>query len=236
MPNIFNRSEIIVIDSKDALEQAALQYGVLPFFANPVEGFSVQEMAVPGMLFGGFDGYDGCWEWKGPVIREQTTAYGKFFKRKAGFVSRELLPHFLNYRRHAYPVADGSTESMILEMIRQHEGLTSTELRKLILGSARVVHADSSGIPRLKRGSLETPLQRLQMGGWLLIADFEYKITSQGNRYGWGIALYSTPEIWFESNFSLNGISPEESFERLVKDVSHRIPWADPKQIRSFLS
>lgn len=124
-----------LIASKEQLERAALRFGMLPFFANKIPGFSVQEMAAPGMLFGDTRDVYGCWEWKGPVIQEQTTAYGKFFNRKAGFVSLDLLPDFLNYRRAAYPVNPDSTERMILDIIRENEGLSSTELKHIIFGT-----------------------------------------------------------------------------------------------------
>lgn len=208
-----------LIDTADSLEQAAVGHGLLPFFSNSIAGFSVEEMAAPGMLFGGNDDY-GCWEWKGPVIQRQTTAYGKFFRRKAGFVSLALLPDFLNYRRAAYPVAEGSVEAMILDMVRSRECMTSTELKRTIFGSRR----RKEGEPKSKRGSLEGALQRLQMGGHLLIADFEYKYTARGDRYGWGVALYSTPEIWFDRRFDCADRTPAESFGLLVDHLAALFP------------
>ena len=230
----------IMIASKEQLENAAVKYGMLPFFANRIPGFSVEEMAAPGMLFGeSCDDY-GCWEWKGPVIQEQTTAYGKFFNRKAGFVSLPLLPDFLNYRRWRYPVREGSTEQMILGIIREREGMTSTELRKTVFGAPKRSRkadelVDMTAPTKGKRHSLEGPLQRLQMGGWLLIADFEYKYTAKGDRYGWGVALYSTPEIWFERDFDCEGRTPQESFERLVNALSIKLPGIPESLIESLL-
>lgn len=228
----------IRIASKEQLEHAALCCGMLPFFSNNIIGFSIQEMAAPGMLFGGNEDY-GCWEWKGPVIREQTTAYGKFFNRKAGFVALELLPDFLNYRRHAYPVKQDSVEQTILDIIRQYEGITSTELKKIIFGSRRKREAGdivgTDDYVRPKRHSLEGSLQRLQMGGWLLIADFEYRYTRTGNRYGWGVALYSTPEIWFERSFGNCGRTPAESLDYLVERLSNNLRIADPSLIRKLI-
>ncbi len=230
-----------MISSKEQLEQTALHFGVLPFFANKIAGFSVCEMAAPGMLFGGAnDEDDGCWEWKGPVIREQTTAYGKFFNRKAGFVSLDLLSDFLNYRRHAYPVRPDSTDSMILDIIRENEGLSSTELRRRVFGTPASRRrqdslVDTIGHTKSKRHSLEGPLQRLQAGGWLLICDFQYKLTKLGERYGWGVALYSTPEIWFERDFDLGDVSPYTSFRRLVNTLSKRLPGVDTALIASLL-
>ena len=82
------------IDSKEKLAEAVEKFQILPFFPNNVKGLSVAEMCVPGMLFGG--SYDeGCWEWKGPVIRKHRSAYGKFFRKKAGFIGLDLLPDFL---------------------------------------------------------------------------------------------------------------------------------------------
>lgn len=216
------------IDSRESLERAARRYGVLPFFGNKIAGFSVEEMTLPGLLFGGAEGYDGCWEWKGPVIGEQTTAYGKFFRRKAGFVSLELLPHFLNYRRKTYPIVTGATEEALYDLIRSREGATSPEMRNIIF----------SELPkgeRPKRHALEPALQRLQMGGWILIADFEYKYTQRGERYGWGIALYSTPEIWLGMSDKGIEATPEESLEWLVEEVGRRLPDADPKLLRELL-
>lgn len=230
----------MVIDSKATLEEAARFFGVLPFFRNPVKGFSVEEMAAPGMLFGDNGSEEGCWEWKGPVIRERTTAYGKFFHRKAGFVTLELLPHFLNYRRNTYKIPPASTDEMILEIIRENEGLTSTDLKNYIFGFRKksrkpwdLPGEEIMATPR-KRSSLETPLQRLQMAGRILISDFEYKLTKRGQPYGWGVAKYSTPEIWL-GEMDIPECSPQESLEFIVKYVEQRVPGANKKIIRQLL-
>ena len=36
------------------------------------------------------------------IARRGDVAYGKFFDKKAGFISREWLPYFLNFRRDGY--------------------------------------------------------------------------------------------------------------------------------------
>lgn len=218
------------IDSRESLEKAAETFGLLPFFPNKIKGLSVEEMCAPGMLFGGnFE--EGCWEWKGPVIRRRTTAYGKFFRRKAGFVSLDLLPDFLNYRRFSYPVLPGGTEEMLLDIIRENDSLTSTELKKYIFGERKrlrwddLPERDINSIQFNKNKSLESPLQRLQMGGWINISDFEYKITKRGERYGWGVARYSTPELSFGELIGLRfKRTPEESLSFLIEEMKKRWP------------
>lgn len=229
----------IRIGSKNQLEKAALHFGVLPFFANRIPGFSVEELTLPGMLFGGNEDY-GCWEWKGPVIQEQTTAYGKFFNRKAGFVSLDLLPAFLNYRRKAYPVIPGTTDDMLLEIIRNYEGLSSTELKALVYGNSASNRKPEDPVDifspvKSKRKSLESPLQRLQMGGQILIANFEYKYTRKGDRYGWGVAVYSTPEIWFERKFQIDSKTSDESLDDLTEIVAKRIKGIPMLSLRNLL-
>lgn len=233
---LFNRNNL-KIDSLDKLEEAALKWGLLPFFSNGIRGLSVQEMAAPGYLFG--DEGEDCWNWKGPVIERQSTAYGKFFRRKAGFVSMSLFPDFLNYRRWKYPVKDGSVDEMVLDIIKENQGLTSTELKRIIFGKPSSMRLSADLVdPQLntrpKRGSLEGPLQRLQMGGHLLIADFQYKLTRQGMKYGWGVALYSTPEIWFERDFKIE-CDPAKSFNKLVNHLSVKLPFTSKSRIIRLL-
>lgn len=216
----------MLIDSKESLQAAALRLGLLPFFRGPVPGLSVEELAAPGILFGdGGDDY-GCWDWKGPVIRDQRVAYGKFFRRKAGFVALDLLPHFINFRREAYPVTSGSTEEWILQTIRRHEGLTSADLRRMLCAAGDVP---------MRRHALEAPLQRLQMGGYLLIADFEYKCSAQGVRYGWGVALYSTPEIWFGDSLHSASCTPQESRDFLIRHMAGILPDVPQQLIRKLI-
>ena len=241
MRGLIKKPRRIVIDSKETLEEAAVYFGLLPFFTNPVKGLSVQEMCAPGMLFGGnID--EGCWEWKGPVIRRRTTAYGKFFRRKAGFVSLDLFPHFLNYRRRAYPVSPDSTEEILLEIIRENDGMTSTELKNHIFGP-RSFKREWDDLPDLdgsvkrsgKRKSLEGPLQRLQMGGWLLISDFEYKRTKSGERYGWGVARYSTPELIFNTRFDNSPGEATDSLHYLIRELKKRWPGLSTKTAVALL-
>ena len=230
-----------IINSKESLAEAVKKFGILPFFPNNVKGLSIEEMCAPGMLFGG-NHDEGCWEWKGPVIRKRESAYGKFFQRKAGFISLEVLPDFLNYRRSLVPVKSGSTDEMLLEIIRENDSISSTELKQLIFGKRR--RDDPNSLPEneislpivTKRKSLETPLQRLQMGGWIIISDFEYKITKSGERYGWGVARYSTPEVTCPEIMKKEITnSPAESFEIMVKELKKKISSAKTKSLLKLL-
>ena len=236
----------IMITTRHELEEAAVNFGILPFFPNNIKGFSVEEMTPPALLFGGNE-YEGCWEWKGPVVRERTTAYGKFFRKKAGFVSRELLPYFLTFRRGTNEISPGSSEEMIFDIIDLNDGMTSTELRESLIGSPKRRTAydlpDMPGVgqpefigKRPSRHSLEGPLQRLQMGGWICISDFQYKLTKKGERYGWGVARYSTPESVFSSDNLSADLSPQECLDFIIDYVRGKFRGASPEALRKLLS
>lgn len=235
------------ITSQSELEEAAVSLGILPFFRNNIPGFSIEEMTPPKLIFGGNE-YEGCWEWKGPVVRRRTTAYGKFFRRKAGYVSRELLPYFLTMRRATVAVAEGSTEELLLDIISINDSMTSTDLRQSLLGMPRRRTAEDlpdapsapfaetgAGGKKPSRHTLEAPLQRLQMGGRICISDFRYKTTRKGERYGWGVAEYSTPEALFGPESLAVDLSPEECMEHIIDHVSSRFPAATPAQLRRLL-
>lgn len=232
------------IDSRESLVKAAETFGILPFFPNNIKGFSVEEMCVPGMLFGG-NKAEGCWEWKGPVIRKRTTIYGKFFKRKAGFVSLDVMSEFLKYRRSAYPIKKDSVEEMLFEIIRENDSLSSTELKHIIFNGSKKRNCfdvpdreiDFITPTKIKNKSLESPLQRLQMGGWIIISDFEYKKTRKGERYGWGVARYSTPEYIFHDTISKfdSFNSTEENLEILISKIKEKIPGITKKALFKLL-
>ena len=230
-----------LIDSREALEKAVETFGILPFFPNNIKGLSIEEMCAPGMLFGG-NYEEGCWEWKGPVIRKGKSMYGKVFRRKAGFVSLDLIPDFLNYRRASYPLKKGGMEEMLLEIIRENDSLSSTELKKLIFGNKERTSWDE--LPEIKetytvptkKKSLESPLQKLQMGGWIIISDFEYKRTKRGERYGWGVARYSTPELVFGDLIrKLDGRNAEQSLNYIVSRIKKTWPSASKNSIITLL-
>lgn len=90
------------IKSKPDLIAVIDEYGFLPFFENSIDGFSIEEHISPACWWHGDTGEWSAWEWKGPVIKETGCAYGKFFEKKACYISKKWFPDFANYRRDGY--------------------------------------------------------------------------------------------------------------------------------------
>ena len=58
-------------------------------------------------------------------------AYGKFFDKKAAFISREWWPDFCNWRRSVFPrPEEGSIEDAILQTLQENGSMITRDLRK----------------------------------------------------------------------------------------------------------
>ena len=73
----------------------------MPLFENLIPGFSVEEH-TPAADWWTDDPATDPWAWRQVLASNARVAYGKFFDRKAGFVSRAWFPVFANYRRDGY--------------------------------------------------------------------------------------------------------------------------------------
>lgn len=237
-----------MIHRQEDIVKLIREWGIVPFFTGEIEGFSIEENASEECWFP--EGtVEGVWEWKGPIILESDCAYGKFYRQKACFISMDLFPDFLNYRRSRFsPTPD---ESQLLVTLEEHESLLSKELKRLC-GYCKA-HEKRSPLELLaekeqrslarrirmasapRRESFDVAISRLQMGGRVLIADFEYNYDRQGRRYGWGVARYCTPEAFFGPERLLVGRTPEESGKRILDHLRHLLPQASERQLLRFL-
>ena len=85
------------------------EIGFLPLFKNEVDGFSAEENTADLYWWTG-DPEQDPWEWRALIARSGRVAYGKFFGKRAGFISKAWFPHFANWRRDGYDFdSDGRT-------------------------------------------------------------------------------------------------------------------------------
>ena len=223
--------------SSSDVESRCLELGFLPFFRCGIRGFSIEEMIAPEYWF---TDEEGAWEWKGPVIREGHCAYGKFFNRKAGFVSREWLPDWANYRRSRLlaPNEDAAALDDVVMQTIQVEGTATIQELRHMLGFARgrrrrTARDLATEVAEEEKISLEPILTRLQMEMRLVIADFEYNIDRHGNPYGWGVARYASPETLY-GPLTVDR-TPAESFERIRDHFRRLFPDVTEPRLRRII-
>ena len=218
------------IHNPEELIEHVEDVGFLPFFANDIQGFSVEDRCPHELWFA--QDADGPWEWKGPAARSGRCIYGKFFRGKAGFVSRSWIPDFVNYRRDGYDFdaryADGLAsykDKGIYDVIADKGALLSKELK-------RICNYRKDG-----NKGFDTVITRLQMQTYVTIADFVYMEDRFGKSYGWGVAKYSTPEQLFGYEFVTDAYKrePEESRKRICEHLAGRLAGVTEKQILKLI-
>lgn len=221
------------LESATDVAACCLELGILPFFRCGIPGFSIEERIAPEYWF---SDEEGAWEWKGAIIRDGQCAYGKFFNRKAGFVSRAWLPDWINYRRarSLAPNDDvAALDDVVMQTIQVEGTATIQELRRMLGfaqgGRSRRREAAETSRTDEEQLSLDPILTRLQMEMRLVIADFEYKIDRHGKSYGWGIARYTTPEALYGPMGVQH--TPDESFARILAHFRQLFPNENEKQL-----
>jgi hypothetical protein len=202
--------------------------GFLPLLDGGVSGFAAEDVVTDDCRYVVFDdgGWDWpLWKWKGPIVTDGNCVYGKFFDKKAGFISREWWPDFYNYRRSRHPVpAEGSIEDSILATLGEHGSLITRELRA----------ACGFDGPKM-RSKFDGYVTRLQMGCYIVTEDFVYPTDKHGREYGWGWSLLTMPEALLGREACRCERTPQESYQRMLAHFRALLPEATEKQIKKLI-
>lgn len=210
------------------------EVGFLPLFANEIQGFSVEEHVSPNFWWTG-DREQDPWEWREIMARSREVVYGKFFNKKAGFLSLAWLPYFANCRRDGYDFDSLYDEGLANARSKQimdvfsdgddgwkDELIFSTELKKL------------AGFG--KEGSKNFPgiMTDLQMQLYLVVVDFKRRKNKRGGEYGMPVSILLPPEaVWgYDAVTSAYDEAPEVSAKRIAGQIRKLWPSADEKAIR----
>ena len=210
--------------------------GFLPLFSNEIPGFSVEEHTASSMWWTGVADLD-PWEWRQRLASDDRLAYGKFFDRKAGFISRSWFPVFANYRRNGYDFDALNDDGLVPyrnKKIMDALGIDGTMTGKEIMSCELKTLA---GFGPNGEKNYEGTITELQMQTYLLMSDFRQKRNKRGEGYGWFLAALETPETKWGYDFVTNGYAtlPEESWERLAAQVRRLYPGVSEKNLKRLL-
>ena len=215
------------IHTVEELENYIEECGFLPLFANEIPGFSVEERTDPVYWWTGIEDRD-PWTWREIIARRHKVAYGKFFDKRAGFISLKWLPVFANARRCGYDFdagwEDGRAsyrEKKIMDFYMEDgdSGILWKDVD--ILSSELKVKAGFG-----KGGEKNFPgiTTGLQMQTYLVTSDFRRKKNKKGEEYGMAVAIYLPPEtIWGYKEVTKNyKESPDASWEKIYGYLKDR--------------
>lgn len=217
------------------------EVGFLPLFANEVKGFSAEEHVSPNFWWTG-DREQDPWEWREIIAASHEAAYGKFFGKKAGFISLEWLPYFANSRRSGYDFdarwEDGRAsrrEKKIMDFFigEDEDGdslfkeiqILSTDLKK------------QAGFGKGGEKNYQGIITQLQMETYLVISDFRRRENKRGEEYGMAVSILLPPEsIWgYDTVTAAYSESPKKSWERQINRIKELYPDADDQSIIHLL-
>ena len=208
--------------------------GFLPLFKNDIPGFSLEERTVPHYWWSGDEEYD-PWVWREIIARSGRVAYGKFFDKKAGFISLEWLPVFANYRRDGYDFdslyEDGKApmrhKKIMNNFMDDNEDavMMSNELKQ------------AAGFGKEGEKGFEGAVTTLMMQMYLCNCDFRRRRNKKGEEYGWNVAMYTTPEhMWgYKKVTSRYKEKPIDSWQKIVEHMHDIYPIATDRQIKKVL-
>ena len=210
------------------------EVGFLPLFKNEIPVFSLEERTVPDYWWSD-DVKNDPWMWRAVIARTGQIAYGKFFDKKAGFISKKWLPVFANYRRDGYDFdalyEDGKVPLKHKKIMthfmddREEAEIYSNELKKL------------AGFGKDGEKGFDGAITNLMMQLYLCNCDFRKRRNKKGVEYGWDVAIYSTPEhLWgYDTMTSMYQEEPQQSWEQIVNHMRDIYPIATDQQIRKVL-
>jgi len=193
-------------DASD-LKKLVQEIGFLPLFRiEGAEGFSVEAL-TPDQWWTGLR--DDPWGWREILSEDEELLYGKFFANRAGFISREWLPLFANWRRDGYDFDSLEEEGLVNARLSGVMRVVSREGR--LLSSAMKKEVGAKGF--------DGAVTSLQMRLYLHISGFGQKVDRFGKPYGWSIGYLSAPESRFGYEYvaSAYGEAPEASLQKILK-------------------
>mgnify|MGYP003623648521 CR=1 FL=1 len=210
-----------MINSAGELTALVLDIGFLPFVANAIEGFSLEECTPSGRWF--VRDVEGPWEWREAVADGGQIAYGKLLNKKAGFISPAWYPDFANWRRGGMDFAERYEQGLIPRMDKQIMDTLDDQGPMLSRDLKRM----------LGQKGFDTAITSLQMRTDITIQRLEYRRDAFGQAYGMGSTRFAKAETVFGDLLVRMRFSepPEASLERLVAQVQGMFPEAAEKDI-----
>lgn len=206
-----------VVRDPESMLDLIRQYRIVPFFSNPIPGYSIEEHTPLDCWF--TEDNLGPWDWKIDCVQSGEIAYGKFlWGGKAAFATVDVYRELMNWRRSKTAYAPTAAQQRILDFVDEHGSVTVSEVRKLL---------------GVKKSAADAQIGKLQMQARLLTGDITRVYRGPELSYaGWQRSTFCTPESLFEElDFPFPGfkprtlksaLSPDESFA-FVKDCVRKV-------------
>jgi len=173
------------------------------------------------------------WEWRMRVVEERKDiAYGKFFSKKSGFITREWMPLFLAVRQSELSFNDAYHDGKFSQMAKR--------LYTLIEEQESVAYHDMKtllNVSKTDEREFERALLELQGKLYITISGRQQKRNASGELYGWSSTVFSTVEQFFgpEILSEAKDWDRDQAIQSIEKQILKLNPKAETKKIQKFI-
>ena len=196
-----------VVRDPESMLDLIRQYRIVPFFSNPIPGYSIEEHTPLDCWF--TEDNLGPWDWKIDCVQSGEIAYGKFlWGGKAAFATVDVYRELMNWRRSKAAYAPTADRQRILDFVDGQGSVSVSEVRKLL---------------GIKKSAADALLGKLQMQTRILTGDITRVYRGPELSYaGWQRSTFCTPESLFEElDFPFPGFKPRTLKSALTPDESY---------------
>ena len=174
------------------------------------------------------------WEWINRILDERDDiAYGKLFFKKSGYITKQWFPYFLAVRRGSTSFQEAYQDGKIshfakriYEAITAHDALPVEEIKRL------------GGFTREDKSGFDRALTELQMKMYISPCGRRYKVSQNGQEYGWSSTIFTTTEQFIGQDVFTQAanIDANEATQKITAQVLKLNPSAQDKKIAKFIA
>ncbi|UAL47643.1 hypothetical protein [Sutcliffiella horikoshii] len=169
------------------------------------------------------------WIWRTQFAADGVAAYGKFIKKKAVFISKDLLPLMLaalasqETMEKRYEKGEVSREALTLfTLISENQGIDT-----------RVLRAKAGMKEKEKKKAFDQALLELQGNLDIVVSGTKEKQDENGEKNGWSSTSYETMKHWCDKNqIKVLELKKEEATENLMNHFESFTSEATMKKLK----
>ncbi len=174
------------------------------------------------------------WEWRMRVLDERADiAYGKFFFKKSGYITREWYPYFYAARRGKAEFLEEYEAGTISQYGKRIYKLVE-EYKELPLHLIK----QYGGFGKEDKAGFDRALTELQMNFYITMCGRARKRSKAGEEYGWSSTVFCLADEFFEKEVTeaARQISFDEAFDNIEEQIHCLNPDADARKIKKFIT
>lgn len=173
------------------------------------------------------------WEWRMRVLTERKDiAYGKYFFKKSGYITKEWFPYFFAARRGRRELYEEYEEGnishyarRIYELMEEHKELPLHLLKQY------------GGFSREDKSRFDSAITELQSLFYISMCGRARKRSRTGEEYGWNSTVFCMTEDFFEDTVleKAKQIPGQEAYDTIKEQVYRLNPEAKPARVKKFI-